>query len=336
MSSFGKGMMNKKIFICLLTALLVSACTERMICPAYQSSFILDEDYSRNFFSPFEVNAGDTVPKGYEANAGDTVYTQTFYAQRGKRAVQQKEGFVYPKRKKKFFLARIWSSPERPVLENPYLLDRIFKKRPYWKLDILKPELVHRSNVDTVLLEVPMLLDSLGQAIPDSTRTKSVFPAYNVLTVPERYRGYNVDQIAYNRKFGHLFPKPPPPPEKVDSTALDVPMLAEDSTVRKRKGLGLFKKKKKKNKGGTAEEGEGTATEVGGEEETAKDKKANKKKSKKKNKAKDNKKKSSKKKKDESKSKKKNKKKDSKKKDDKKKKKKEGNDDGIREEDGAE
>lgn len=320
-----------------MAVLLTSACTERMICPAYQSSFILDEDYRRNYFSPFEVNAGDTVPKGYQANASDTVFNSTFYAQRGGRSVQQKEGFTYPNRKKKFFLARIWSSPERPVLENPYLLDRILKKRPYWKLDVLKPELVHSSNTDTVQLEVPMLIDSLGQAIPDTTRTESSLPTYNVLTVPERYKGYNVDQIEYNRKFGHLFPKPPPPPEPVDSVALLAAEKAAqeaDSTQSKKKGLrGLFKKKNKPpKKKGEDDGGEGAADETeGGAEGRGKQSKKERKASKKKDKAKDN----ENKKKDKAKSKKKDKKKDNKK-DDKKGKKKEGNDDGVRDEDDAE
>jgi hypothetical protein len=316
--------MNKQIFICLMAAMLASACTERMICPAYQSSFILDEDYQRNFFSPFEVNAGDTVPKGFEANASDTTFSKTFSAQRGKRNPQEKEGFTYPNRKKKFFLTRIWSSPERPVLENPYLLDRILKKRPYWKLDILKPELVHYSNVDTVQQEVPMLIDSLGQAIPDTTRTQSEYPAYNVLTVPERYNGYNVDQIEYNRKFGHLFPKPPPPPNPADSVDFQRTQIVEDSVSRKKKGIfGIFKKKDKKKKN---ESGEGT----GGDEETDVDEGtaggASEEEKGKKAKRKD-------KKKDKPEKKKKPEKKDKPKKKDKKK---EGNGDGIRDEDSGE
>lgn len=325
--------MNKKIFICFFVALLASACSERMICPAYQSSFILDEDYRQNFFSPFEVNAGDTVPKGYQANASDTVFNRTFYAQRGKREVQQKEGFTYPNRKKKFFLVRIWSSPERPVLENPYLLDRILKKRPYWKLDILKPELVHYTSTDTVQLEVPMLIDSLGQAVPDTTRTESNLPTYNVLTVPERYRGYNVDQIAYNRKFGHLFPKPPPAPEPLDSAALlaaEAEALAADTIPPKKGILGIFKKKNKPTKKKGADDGSGAeegneSTGGEGEELSKKEKKAARKKEK--EKAKNDKAKNDKKKKE---------KPDKKKKDDKKGKKKEGNDDGVRDEDDAE
>lgn len=235
--------MNKTILICLLAVLLTSACTERMVCPAYQSSFILDEDYRKDYFSPFTVDAGDTVPKG------------GYIGQRYRHQSQEKEGFTYENRKKKFFLTRIWSRPERPVLENPYLFDRILKKRPYWKLDVIKPELVHYSNTDTVSLDIPMLTDSLGNPIPDTTGVALSNPAYTVLTVPERYKGYNIDQVLYNQKFGHLFPQPPPPPEPVDTTATLTDLLDEgvtegDSTAKKKKGgiFGAFKKKDKSGK----------------------------------------------------------------------------------------
>ena len=232
--------MNKTTLICLLAALLLNGCAEKMVCPAYQSAFILDEDYRRDYFSPFTVDAGDTVPKG------------GYTGQRYKSMSKEKEGFTYANRKKKLFKLRLWSNPERPVLENPYLLDRILKKRPYWKLDVLKPELIHYSDVDTVDLEVPMLTDSLGQPILDSANVGSNDPSYTILTVPKRYKGYNIDQMLYNEKFGHLFPQPPPPPEPIDSSTLKkllADTTAADSTGGKKKGiLGMFGKKKDKNK----------------------------------------------------------------------------------------
>ena len=299
-----------------------------MACPAYQSAFILDEDYRKNLFSPFEVFEGDTVPKGFEANASDTVLVQTkpFYAQRGKRQPQQKEGFTYPKRKKKFFLTRIWSRPERPVLQNPYLLGRIFRKRPYWKLDIIKPEIIHYKRPDSITVYVPMLIDSLGQAVPDTTLLEKPF---NALTVPDGYTGYNVDQIAYNRKFGHLFPKPPEPLSEEDSSklALNLAIDGDSTASRKRRGLGLFRKKRNKDEGAVADVSSEDLNEDESEvEETTQDKKANRKKSKRKNKAKENKKKANKKKSDKPKPKKKKKKN----------KKKEGNEDGIRDDDDPE
>ena len=49
----------------------------QMICPAYQSAFVLDEDYQRDMYSLFTVVDGDTVPKrpyGYKYKAdGDSL-----------------------------------------------------------------------------------------------------------------------------------------------------------------------------------------------------------------------------------------------------------------------
>jgi len=229
--------MNKTTLICLLAALLLNACAERMVCPAYQSALILDDDYRKDFFSPFTVDAGDTVPK------------EGYRGQRYKSFSKEKEGFSYEGRKKSVFKLKIWSRPERPVLENPYLLGRILKKRPYWKLDILKPELVHYSEIDTIDLNVPTLMDSLGQPIPDTTGVKLTNSSYTLLTKPKRYNGYNIDQILYNNKFGHLFPQPPPVPDPVDSSSLQELLsdtTATDSTAKKKGIFGMFKKKKNK------------------------------------------------------------------------------------------
>ncbi len=191
---------------------LISSCSEKMICPAYQSVFILDDNYRERYFSPFEMVAGDTLPKG-------------------RHDIQ--------KRRSDSFVARIWTRPERPVLENPYLMARIFNKRPYWKLDVIKPELVHYVNRDTV---------QLGEvALDDSTQLNQ--PVQTVLTLPQRYPNYNQEQFEYNKRFGHLFPRPPRPPDPADTTAtLDEFLsdtLATDSTKRKKGIFGLFNKKNK-------------------------------------------------------------------------------------------
>lgn len=189
-----------------------------------------------------------------------------FRIQKGRTYSLEKEGFTYANRKKKSFIAKLWSSPERAVLENPYLFDKILKKRPFYKLDILKPELVHYGVLDSLRGKVQGLdslgLNSLGQQ-PIITET--------ILTTPEGYKGYNIDQINYNKKFGYLFPQPPPQPKRLDS--LEMAALANDSTSTdslssEKKGIfGMFKKKadkpakekkkdKKNNEEGNREEDE--------------------------------------------------------------------------------
>jgi hypothetical protein len=52
--------MARPFFVLLTLSLLFSACTQRMICPAYQSAFIYDKNELRKKFSYFEE---DSIPK---------------------------------------------------------------------------------------------------------------------------------------------------------------------------------------------------------------------------------------------------------------------------------
>ncbi len=52
--------MARPFFVLLTLSLLLSACTQRMICPAYQSAFIYDKNELRKKFSYFEE---DSTPK---------------------------------------------------------------------------------------------------------------------------------------------------------------------------------------------------------------------------------------------------------------------------------
>ena len=52
--------MARPFFALLTLSLLFSACTQRMICPAYQSAFIYDKNELRKKFSYFEE---DSTPK---------------------------------------------------------------------------------------------------------------------------------------------------------------------------------------------------------------------------------------------------------------------------------
>jgi hypothetical protein len=57
--------MTRAIFIILAFCLLLGSCTQRMICPAYQSAFIYDKDQLRKKFSYFQ---DDTIPKVFSAS----------------------------------------------------------------------------------------------------------------------------------------------------------------------------------------------------------------------------------------------------------------------------
>ena len=213
------------IWLCLCAVLF--SCTGGLICPAYQTALILDDDYRKQYFSPFTVFDGDTIPKmpyGFAKEKSDEL-DESFYAategkgfriQRGRTYSLEKEGFTYSNRKSQSFITKIWSSPERPVLENPYLIDKILKKKPFYKLDILEPKLVHIGILDTLNSEVALLNDS---TLLDSAALKP--QTETILRTPEGYKGYNIDQENYNKKFGHLFPQPLPLPDPIDSAQVE-------------------------------------------------------------------------------------------------------------------
>ncbi len=52
----------KGLFVVLIAAMSTQSCQERMVCPAYQSTFIFDDEVRYDLFSRFEK---DTVPKAY-------------------------------------------------------------------------------------------------------------------------------------------------------------------------------------------------------------------------------------------------------------------------------
>ena len=58
-------MLRAFLVIVVLGPLLLASCTQRLICPAYQSAYIYDKDQLRKKFSYF---VGDSTPKVYAAN----------------------------------------------------------------------------------------------------------------------------------------------------------------------------------------------------------------------------------------------------------------------------
>lgn len=233
-----------------------------MVCPAYQSAFVLDKGEQQDLYALFTVVEGDTVPKRpfgfrYEAD-GDSLMTKFmkgtpgagFRVQGGRTHSLEKAGFTYENRKKERLLARVFRGREKPVLENPYLFERLTKQRPFYKLDRLGMGLVHfngpaydslvRATVnsgDSTLYDALMAqMDSLPRAIQQQY-------------APLLSRGFNVEQEAYNKRFAEYFPKlRSVEKEVVDSTTLKSFLsdtLATDSIAKKKGLFGLFKKKNK-------------------------------------------------------------------------------------------
>ena len=256
--------MTKTTTICLLLACLLSSCTVQTICPAYQSAFILDENKQREAYSLFVEVDGSFVPKRpygfkYDVEEGDSLMRKFvegtkgkgFRVQKGRVHSKEKFGFEYENRVKEGLIARVFGGKERPVLENPYLFDKITKKRPFYKLDQIETKIVH---FDT------QRYDSLVANVVDTARYRVLMEEMNALPPPIQaqyaplLRGkFNVEQEQYNKRYGEYFLRLKEAPVMTADDSLKMQQaqldsLAADSTQTK-KGIfgGLFKKKKKKN-----------------------------------------------------------------------------------------
>ena len=236
---------------------LFTSCGMQMICPAYQSAFILDEDQRREHYALFTLVDGDTVPKrpyGFHYTArGDSMMEKFirgtegkgFRVQAGRTHSFEKYGFTYKRRAQENLWVKIFTGKERPVLENPYLFERITKRKPFYKLDQLEMELVHFNTQknDSIIKSIVNQGDtaSYNQLIEEYNSLPS---AVQVQYAPLLRGGFNVEQEEYNKRYEDYFLRLPEPPAPIDSQnlqALDADTLVSD-TIPKKGIFGLFKR----------------------------------------------------------------------------------------------
>src|SRR5687768_2947018 len=77
--------MTRAIILMFGLGLLLGACTQRMICPAYQSAFIYDKDQLRKKFSYFQE---DSTPKILTASKNKYLVAEPMSYQRRTRSIQ--------------------------------------------------------------------------------------------------------------------------------------------------------------------------------------------------------------------------------------------------------
>lgn len=222
---------------------------------------MLDKGEQQDLYSLFTVVDGDTLPKRpfgfrYESD-GDSLMQKFingtpgagFRVQGGRTHSYEKAGFTYENRKKERLLARVFRGKDKPVLENPYLFDRLTKKRPYYELDRLEMGLVHfnRFAYDSLLRQ------QINEG--DSGRYEALMAEWAIIPeymrpqyAPLLSRGFNVEQEEYNKRFKEYFPREGGDEVEEDSLSLQdflSDTLAVDSTAKKKGLFGLFKKKNK-------------------------------------------------------------------------------------------
>lgn len=214
------------------TIILLSSCTQRMICPAFQSAYIYDKEELRKKFSYFQE---DSTPK-------------ILTASKTKYLIAVPESY----RKKMRSLKTVEMKPVYPVIPDSLKLEE--------GADLIMAE---RDVIDSVAEQQGLDRTDSAYAI---TKTKEKYNVdqdnymwyfRNQLVLPDvraaleeksgKNLGTNAGGGTKEKKgfFKNLFKKK----DRTDSSAVDAPPLPSDSTVKEKRKKAPKKKKEKKVKG---------------------------------------------------------------------------------------
>ena len=245
----------------LVLVLVLSSCRDKVICAAFQSTYILD-DSTRNAYFSYAWYLGDerntaqaTAPKILPLDSlGDTVASS-----------DQSAGidyFAYVADYK--VLPRIPKKTKYGIVKQPPVIPNLVKKiqlRTSPKQNVLTPpDAIHEELESNSILE-----DSSALAPLDSTAFVASVDSLTVASSQEddkkkawvqfRYGfdpidGMQPDQEYYFRRYGWLLQNAAPKEELADTTSIiqpnEIDSLGSDGTTIQKGLKGLFKKKSKK------------------------------------------------------------------------------------------
>lgn len=237
-------------FLPIVCLVVLMACQDKVICPAFQSTYILD-DSTRNAYYSYVWQLDEATRTQYLAStqngpmdslAVDSLTTASgpktdYYAYAGEKVV-----------------------PWRVRGRTKY---GIVKYEPYW----LKKYRMRTAPMENVFApkkeEVKPEVNYVASSVTDSLSTDSLSVAsldslveFVAVKVEEeegpKYRygydpsdNFNVEQEYYNKHFGQLLIDTRPKPEPIQLQTVDSLSIASEPDSLQRKGLkGLFKKKK--------------------------------------------------------------------------------------------
>lgn len=165
--------MARALLLVLTFVTLITSCTQRMVCPAYQSAYIHDKDALRKKFSYF---VGDSTPKVY-ASAKKTKYLI---------------GETVPYKKKVRSIQTVAMKPVNPVV--PDSLKEGFVK------DSINVSSVERNVNDSTAV---IRIDTLQAVANDSVASDSVYVIskereVRVLKYDNMKRSYFIDTVGFN------------------------------------------------------------------------------------------------------------------------------------------
>lgn len=266
--------------------ILLSACTDRIVCPAFQSTYILD-DSTRIAYYSYAWKLDESTRQQYIASLSSADTTQTDSVGMGDAPPKNNwsEYYAYAGR---------YVQPREEVRKTKY---GIVKREPHWlksyklrtapMVNVYGPEREQTGPVDEgeffasdFNTEDSLSIVSSDSLALDSTAVAAEVPSSVQKKKEQKYRfrydpndNFNAEQDYYNKYFGELLldNRPDPQPAPIDTLANQT-AVPDSLQTNNKKGLGgLFKKKKKKqNDDPEAEENppvEGIPAEENNEEE---------------------------------------------------------------------
>jgi hypothetical protein len=161
-------MLRAFFVIVVFSSVLLVSCTQRLVCPAYQSAYIYDKDELRKKFSYFK---GDSIPKVYAANKTKFLIAEPTTYKKKVRSLQ--------------------TVPMKRV--NPVVPDSLKDDGMKEELDISGVE--RNVNDSTAVLRIDTLATQLAQ---DSVYVISKDREVRVLKYKPLERKYYVDTVGFN------------------------------------------------------------------------------------------------------------------------------------------
>ena len=175
--------MTRALLSCVIILLILSSCTQRLVCPAYQSAFIFDKPTARDKFVYY--NESTTASKDIMASTGKTI--------------------TLPARDSSWSNSTVLPGPALPkvnrVKMDKYLLlpEKTYKKAIRSLQTVEMKQILPKKLDDT--LDIKAELDSAARSITDTLTVQATQPAAeevdSVYAITKTKEKYNLDQDAY-------------------------------------------------------------------------------------------------------------------------------------------
>ncbi|NQZ76920.1 MAG: hypothetical protein HRT61_12590 [Ekhidna sp.] len=248
------------------------SCQHRVICPAFQSTYILD-DSTRNAYFSYVWQLDETTRAQYLSQQRSGGSTDTL------NTIAQPKTDYYAYAGEKVVPWRTQKRTKYGIIKNTPFPIKTYQLRTAPMENVMGPEVVSNEFVAEDFGVDSLYLAGGDSLSFDSLRVSSVAAEEAVEDGPRFLYGYqpddifNVEQEYYNKYFGdQLLDKRPPKPEapQVETDSLGN-VIADSVSTKEPFFKGLFKKKDKKDQSEEDTESANPATETSGttEEESS-------------------------------------------------------------------